>query len=321
MREYTKVSISIWNSKKFKSLTSDDARLAYFYFLTCPAVNSVGCFVIPDGYAAVDLGWGVDRYVKAIDSLSKAYLIAIDRDESVIRIINYLDHNPFTNPKHAIGAIRNAMALPKCEEKVRLFNDLTTRKYGAERPEVRAFLDSTSIGYRKAIDTTETETETKDKKEEEECARENPQTDPPPKPLSDHDRFFLEVLRAVGLDRGQRMPTHWMPPAASVHVNGWLGLLSEVEVLDCVKQTQSQFTEKPNGPKAFDAAVARLVAAKSAGPPAGVIPFQSNSKSAAGGMNERRRQGSDAITELARKVRSGEVVFGSDDSNPFPDRR
>ena len=77
------------------------------------------------------------------------------------------------------------------------------------------------------------------------------------------DDFFMSVLHLLGIDRGQRIPTHWMPPAATIHVNGWLKLLPEGEILECIRQTQLHFTEPPNGPKAFDAALQRYAIAKS----------------------------------------------------------
>ena len=68
MRSYSRISITIWRSRKFRSLPSDDPRLLYFYLHTCPHINSTGCFVLPEGYACADLGWPSDRYRAALDT-------------------------------------------------------------------------------------------------------------------------------------------------------------------------------------------------------------------------------------------------------------
>jgi hypothetical protein len=153
MRDYGKISTSIWNSQKFRSLQSDDARLAYFYLHTCPHVNSVGCFVLRDGYAAADLGWAPERYRKAMDSLSIANLIAIDRVEDTVRIVDFLRHDPLTNPKHASGAVKLAMSLPAGSQKLHVLQDLIQSKHIKDAKPIQLEIERLSIGYRKGIDT------------------------------------------------------------------------------------------------------------------------------------------------------------------------
>jgi len=105
MRQYSKISPTIWRSKKFRKLNSDDARLVYFYLITCPHSNSAGCYDLPYVYGSADLGWNVERFKTAIDSLSKVELIAFDEDENTVLIVNWAKFNPPTNAKHALGLI------------------------------------------------------------------------------------------------------------------------------------------------------------------------------------------------------------------------
>lgn len=147
MRDYGKVSTSIWNSRKFGKI-SDDARLLYLYLHTCPHVNSVGCFVLKDGYATADLGWSVDRYLEAMDSLSKAYLVGMDRAENLVRIVNFLRFDPFTNPKHAQGAIKIAVSLPDSREKLNALNDIADCRFSDESDILHREIDRLSKGYR-----------------------------------------------------------------------------------------------------------------------------------------------------------------------------
>jgi hypothetical protein len=167
MRDYGKISTSLWNSRKFGSIKDPVAKLIYLYLHTCPHVNSVGCFVLRDGYAAEDIGITTIQYRMGIDTLSNANLIRIDRVENLIRIIGFLDHDPFNGPKHAKGAIRIAEKLPDCIEKLNLFKDMASRKYGPEVPKI----DTLSIPYRMGIDSPEPEPEPEpEEKEKKESA-------------------------------------------------------------------------------------------------------------------------------------------------------
>ncbi len=157
-RDFGLVSTSIWNSRKFCALETDDAKLLYFYLLTCPSVNSLGCYVLKPGYASADLGWDAERYGYGIDTLCKANLIAIDRAENLVRIVGFLDHSEIMNVKHGIGAVKLAMALPDCDEKANLLKDLAKQKYVKIQPETPPETpqsDTVSIPYSESIDKPE----------------------------------------------------------------------------------------------------------------------------------------------------------------------
>jgi len=78
MRDFSKVAPSVWRSKKFRAIKSDDARLIYFYLLTCPHGNSAGCFDMLEGYACADMGMVSQRYQDGIADLCDVGLIVID---------------------------------------------------------------------------------------------------------------------------------------------------------------------------------------------------------------------------------------------------
>jgi hypothetical protein len=163
-REFGLVSTSIWNSRKFCGLKSDDARLLYFYLLTCPSVNSIGCYVLKPGYAAADLGWDTIRYQDGIQSLSEAGLIGIDRTENLVRIVGFLDHSEIMNVKHGVGAVRIALSLPDCDEKISLLRDLAAQKHvkrEAVETEIGRINGTVSIPYREGIDKPEPKPEPK----------------------------------------------------------------------------------------------------------------------------------------------------------------
>lgn len=147
MRDYGKVSTSLWNSRKFGAL-DDAARLLYLYLHTCPHVNSAGCFVMKEGYAITDLGWDAKAYRKAMQSLSIGGLVGFDSLEEVVRLINFLTFDPFTNPKHATGAIKIAISLPDCEQKLLCLKDLAENKFAAKSENLAKAIDSLSKGFR-----------------------------------------------------------------------------------------------------------------------------------------------------------------------------
>lgn len=77
------------------------------------------------------------------------------------------------------------------------------------------------------------------------------------------DDLLDAVMHAVGLTNG-RIPTYWMPPASTIHVERWrseLGL-SQQEILSVARENRKQHDSAPNGPKALDAAMKRMADAK-----------------------------------------------------------
>jgi len=163
MRDYTKISTSIWNSRKFTKLSSM-GKLLYLYFLTCPNVNSIGCFVIKEGYVKADLDWNGKEYEKTLKELSDRELVRTFAEENLVRIINFLDFEQFSNPKHAAGALKIALNLPDCVEKHHLFQNIKATadflKKASNYDEFDRVSDSLSKQYRNTETETEPETDT-----------------------------------------------------------------------------------------------------------------------------------------------------------------
>ncbi len=159
-RSYGKVSISLWRSRKFRP-TSDSSKLFYMYLHTCPHVNSIGCFWLPKGYIMADLGWDNSAVDRAITELSERKLIGWNEDEEVMSITQFLEHSSITNMKHAAGAVKHAVALPDCDLKVKVINELSADKYCKDTTELKTYLEGLNSPINNTIPTeTETETET-----------------------------------------------------------------------------------------------------------------------------------------------------------------
>lgn len=281
-REFGLVSTSIWNSRKFSGLTSDDARLLYFYLLTCPSVNSLGCYVLKPGYAAADLGWDAIRYQHGIDALCAAALIGVDTTENLIRVIGFLQHSEIMNVKHGIGAVRLALTLPDCDQKLCLLKDLAEQKHidrSAVEAEIRRISGTVSIPYREGID--------------------KPEPKPEPKPIEQQPRAEVPSSQADQTNRERLLAAMGADPRSGhIGPNGRrLGTLADTEEAEkwsamgltiekqcaviaerCAAMRKSNPHWTPGRFAYFTGAMADLIAARNAKP---ALPGQASSPSRA----------------------------------------
>jgi hypothetical protein len=112
MRDYSKVSPAVWQSKRFNNLPTDDGRYLYLYLLTNKHQTSAGAYHLPEGYACDDLRWSPERYREARGQIVNADLIHYDDEEDVILITRWFKHNPPMSESHLIGIERQLERLP-----------------------------------------------------------------------------------------------------------------------------------------------------------------------------------------------------------------
>lgn len=112
MRDYSKISPALWQSERFNTLPTDDARYLYLYLLTNEHQTSAGAYRLPDGYACTDLRWPPDRYQKALADLVAADLVMFDAAHQVIGITRWFRHNPPMSESHLVGIARQLERLP-----------------------------------------------------------------------------------------------------------------------------------------------------------------------------------------------------------------
>ena len=112
MRDYSKISPSVWHSQRFNNLPSDDGRYLYLYLLTSSHQTSAGCFQLPDGYACSDLSWALERYRAAREQLVEADLIRLDTETNVVMITRWFKHNPPMSDSHLLGIERVLERIP-----------------------------------------------------------------------------------------------------------------------------------------------------------------------------------------------------------------
>ncbi|RLV61753.1 helix-turn-helix domain-containing protein [Parashewanella curva] len=111
MRVYGKVYTRFWMKQDTLSW-SDSAKLLGLYLLTCQHCNLLGCFRLPLGYIAEDLGWSRRRVSRNLDELNEHGFIERDKAGWTF-ICNYLKHNPIENINQGKAAIRLLSDVPQ----------------------------------------------------------------------------------------------------------------------------------------------------------------------------------------------------------------
>lgn len=167
MREFSKVSPTVWRSKKFRALPDMECRHVYLYLLTCPHANSAGCFDIHPLYAAADLGLTEERFRYCIETLSNTCLVEWDGDENTVLIGNWVEFNGPQNPKHALGILSQLAQVSSDSLRTKAFQELRAeiyRKKFDREASIRKAMETlfepygNGIATRQDGDKTETET-------------------------------------------------------------------------------------------------------------------------------------------------------------------
>lgn len=127
---FSMVSRSIWRSERFLMLNTHQDRELYFYLLTSPHMNGIGCFRLPCGYALADLptGWTEAKYHTSQGNLRDAGLIDTDDGTEEVLVEKWMQNNPPQNERHlkslynAFGSVESERLRNKLEEEITSFN-------------------------------------------------------------------------------------------------------------------------------------------------------------------------------------------------------
>lgn len=118
-RTFTKVSPSLWTSRRFRGVGSE-ARLHFLYLVTCAHIDSTGCYRLPDAYACADRGIDAATHAAVTAELIAADMIAADAEYVLIK--RWFKHNPPMSLDHATGTRRRIARIEsdalrlECEE-------------------------------------------------------------------------------------------------------------------------------------------------------------------------------------------------------------
>lgn len=96
---------------------SEDARTLAFYLLTCPHANLIGCFRLPNAYAADDLQWPIERVREGFAELLASGFASRDEATQWVLIPKYIKWNAFENANVAIAAQKAFDQVPSIDLK------------------------------------------------------------------------------------------------------------------------------------------------------------------------------------------------------------
>ncbi|MBN2251060.1 MAG: hypothetical protein JW724_03180 [Candidatus Altiarchaeota archaeon] len=158
--QYVRIQRSIWNKRRFRSV-SEDAQKLYLYIAICPHGNMTGLFTLRPGYAVEDLQWETEpeRFTKGLGELLAARLVNYDYENKIVFDYAQLSKFPPQNQNQVTGAISKLEELPLTP----LFQDLLTEVKGLGKPLVKPLVKwlGNRLGNNEteAVDETEDETE------------------------------------------------------------------------------------------------------------------------------------------------------------------
>jgi hypothetical protein len=138
MRDFTKLTPTIFDDKRFLSLVTEpiSPQVVFFYLMGGKHQNSAGCYKLPDLYAASDLHCSVDGYVAARRALVEAGLILYDEETNELYIVGWFASNgSLTNWKHAAGTERLIYQIESQTIADAAYQDFETIKDAFERRE------------------------------------------------------------------------------------------------------------------------------------------------------------------------------------------
>lgn len=112
MRDYGRVYSSFWQSPEMRALP-EDARTLALYLLTSPHGNLIGCFRLPDAYAAEDLQWSIERVSEGFRKLLETDFLTRDEATKWLLIRKYMKWNSFENPNVSKAAHKALSQVPR----------------------------------------------------------------------------------------------------------------------------------------------------------------------------------------------------------------
>lgn len=132
MRDYGRVFSSFWQSPEIRAL-SEDGRTLAFYLLTSPHANLIGCYRLPDAYAAEDLQWGIERVREGFRELSESAFVTRDEGTKWVLIHKYMKWNQFENGNVTKAGVKAYEQVPDGDLKLLLAKAFF--EFGAHIPE------------------------------------------------------------------------------------------------------------------------------------------------------------------------------------------
>lgn len=111
---YTKIDDITWRQMKQKRI-SDTSKILYLYLFTCPHRNMIGLYYIPFEYCSADLCMSIETVSKGFHELEKAGLLAYDKAEEMVLLVDFFKTNPMDNANVEKKACSVFLDLPETQ--------------------------------------------------------------------------------------------------------------------------------------------------------------------------------------------------------------
>ena len=111
VREYGQVQTGFWAHPEMAGL-DDATKLMALYCFTSPHSNALGCFRLPTGYAAADLGWDEAQVQSRMDKLTQVGLALRHPHTGWTLVPNHLRWNPIQNPNVGKAVVKQLRRVP-----------------------------------------------------------------------------------------------------------------------------------------------------------------------------------------------------------------
>jgi len=142
---YTCIYREIWSEDRFLAL-SDLGRMVYFYVLTTPLGNGLGCFRAGISAMAEDMGLPQKAFAKAFrEGSDEAFgdpLYLYDETHKVVFIPKYLNRNPSNNPNVLKSLGKEYIKIPDSPLKEQCFNMVKAFAEGLGEAFAKAFAEA-----------------------------------------------------------------------------------------------------------------------------------------------------------------------------------
>ncbi|MDA0231430.1 MAG: hypothetical protein O3B21_14765 [Proteobacteria bacterium] len=227
MRTYGRIETSFWQNPKVRALSCDESRHLLLYLYSCPHGNSLGCFVLPDGYIMADLNWPAETLALRFSELTAKRFIERDPNNYLVRIAGWFGHNKIENRNVALGAMKIIAALPRGS----IFDNLLADLEAIDNKFLMPLLCASGshrerVPKRSESPEPEPEPEPKPEPEEEAAlsARARPPA-PPPVPVNGLMRTAVTARQRQATDqKGARLARDWAPAPDAIAFAAAAGL-------------------------------------------------------------------------------------------------
>lgn len=155
--KYRKISVQIWNDKKFRQL-SDDGKLVFIFVLTHPHMSAIGGMRGTTEGLAAELKWSPKRLSEAFREATERDMVRYDEEACLMILPNFIKHNRPESPNVVVSWQKAFEEMPESYLKFELFQCIERQSTAFPDAFVKAF-GSLREAFEKSMPNQEQEQE------------------------------------------------------------------------------------------------------------------------------------------------------------------